>query len=113
MAAAIRNPCASLRNYSAAGRAITAARSCAIGRPIGHRREDNMKIARRSVLQGVAASTVLPALATSAQAQAPNPRSARQMTLIKGCFVTTLDPAIGELDVGDVLIEGTTIADIG
>ncbi|MCC6474057.1 MAG: hypothetical protein IT514_09965, partial [Burkholderiales bacterium] len=34
-------------------------------------------------------------------------------TLVKNCFVLSMDPAIGDLDGGDILIEGEKIAAVG
>ncbi len=73
-----------------------------------------MTIARRAVLGGVAASAVLPALIETSAAQSANhgPQGKRR-TLIRGGYVATMDKTIGELPVGDVLIENGVIAEIG
>ena len=72
-----------------------------------------MTIARRSLLQSLAASAALPALidAADAQEKAAPPRGKRR-TLIKGGHVATMDKTLGELPVGDVLIEDGVIAAI-
>lgn len=73
-----------------------------------------MTIARRSLLGGLAAAAALPALTDAAAAQdaAPKPPRGKRRTLIKGGHVVTLDPRLGELATGDVLIEDGVIADI-
>jgi 5-methylthioadenosine/S-adenosylhomocysteine deaminase len=73
-----------------------------------------MTIARRSLLGGLAASAALPTLsdAAAAQSAARKPARGKRRTLIKGGYVVTLDPGIGELASGDVLIENGTIAEI-
>jgi 5-methylthioadenosine/S-adenosylhomocysteine deaminase len=72
-----------------------------------------MTIARRSLLRGIAASAALPTLieTSGAQSRNPGPQSKRR-TLIRGGYVATMDKAIGELPVGDVLIENGVIAEI-
>jgi 5-methylthioadenosine/S-adenosylhomocysteine deaminase len=73
-----------------------------------------MGIARRSVLQGMAATTALSALVKPVQAQSPSSAPTnRQRTLIKGGYVASLDSSIGEIASGDVLIDGAVIAEIG
>jgi 5-methylthioadenosine/S-adenosylhomocysteine deaminase len=73
-----------------------------------------MGIARRSLLQGIGATTALSALGRSAPAQSPTPAPVNgQKTLIKGGYVVSLDPRIGEIAIGDVLIDGAVIADVG
>jgi 5-methylthioadenosine/S-adenosylhomocysteine deaminase len=72
-----------------------------------------MTIARRAVLGGVAATAVLPALIETSAAQSANHRpQGKRRTLIKGGYVATMDKTIGELPVGDVLIENGVIAEI-
>jgi cytosine/adenosine deaminase-related metal-dependent hydrolase len=73
-----------------------------------------MKSDRRSFIKTLAAASTLASLPPVANAQAPGPsgRTARR-TLIKGGYVASLDPAVGELRKGDVLIEGSTIAQVG
>jgi 5-methylthioadenosine/S-adenosylhomocysteine deaminase len=74
-----------------------------------------MNIARRALLKGIAVSGALSALIASVHAQpAPSaPANPRRRTLIKGGYVASLDRSIGEIEGGDVLIEGSTIAEIG
>jgi cytosine/adenosine deaminase-related metal-dependent hydrolase len=62
----------------------------------------------------MAATTALSALVKPVQAQSPSPAAAnRQRTLIKGGYVASLDSGIGEIESGDVLIDGVVIAEIG
>src|ERR1700761_1361689 len=72
-----------------------------------------MTIARRSLLGGIAASAALPALIETSAAQSGyrGPQSKRR-TLIRGGYVATMDKAIGELSVGDFLIENGVITEI-
>ena len=72
-----------------------------------------MTMPRRSVLQGIAASGALSAMFNSAQAQAPSAASPDRRILIKGAYVASLDPALGEIEGGDVLIESGRIAQVG
>lgn len=48
--------------------------------------------------------------APAAQQQATGPATAGRRTLIRGGIVLSLDPAIGDFETGDVLLEGSTIA---
>jgi 5-methylthioadenosine/S-adenosylhomocysteine deaminase len=75
-------------------------------------REATMRMGRRSVLQALAAAAAMPSAGQSAPAK-PSKSSSRDRILIKGGYVVTLDDGIGELPVGDVLIDGPTIAAIG
>lgn len=73
---------------------------------------ENLTCSRRAFL--ASAATALGALggacgAPAAQSQAP-PAGGR--LLLKGGCVLSLDPAIGDFDVADVLIEGTRIVDV-
>jgi 5-methylthioadenosine/S-adenosylhomocysteine deaminase len=73
-----------------------------------------MEVGRRAVLQGLAAAAAVPSCtqaATKSPARLPAPP--RRKILIKGGHVVTLDKSIGDLAVGDVLIDGATIAAIG
>jgi 5-methylthioadenosine/S-adenosylhomocysteine deaminase len=74
-----------------------------------------MAIARRTVLQGIAAAGALSALVDTTRAQAPRGPAANdgKRTLIKGGYVVSLDRTIGEIEGGDVLIDGATIAAVG
>src|SRR5690606_21030766 len=67
-----------------------------------------MRIERRAILRSI--------LAASAWAAAPRlpgqPADSRRL-LVKGGHVLTFDPMLGDLDGGDVLIEGNTIAAVG
>ncbi len=72
-----------------------------------------MAIARRTMLQGIVASGALSALASTAEAQAPAPAPANRRILIKGGYVISLDNSLGEVEGGDVLIDGGRIAEIG
>jgi 5-methylthioadenosine/S-adenosylhomocysteine deaminase len=70
-----------------------------------------MEVERRSLLKGAAAASALfpfSGLTTTASAQ-----PAGQKFLIKGGYVASLDPNIGELKTGDVLIDGAKIAAVG
>ena len=65
-----------------------------------------MEVERRSLLKGAAAASALfpfSGLTTTAG----------QKVLIKGGYVASLDPNIGELKTGDVLIDGAKIAAVG
>jgi 5-methylthioadenosine/S-adenosylhomocysteine deaminase len=74
-----------------------------------------MDVERRGLLKGLAALGGASVLAKNADAQAPGsmPRTPNGQTLIKGGYVASLDPTIGEIDGADVLIEGSTIVDVG
>jgi 5-methylthioadenosine/S-adenosylhomocysteine deaminase len=69
-----------------------------------------MEVERRSLLKGAAAASALFSFSglTTASAQ-----PAGQKVLIKGGYVASLDPNIGELKAGDVLIDGAKIAAVG
>ncbi len=72
-----------------------------------------MKIARGPLLRALAASAALPGaigIGSPTAAEAAAPGDIKRRTLIKGGYVATLDPSIGELKSGDVLIEDGTIA---
>lgn len=71
-----------------------------------------MTVARRAVLHGLAASAVLPSLVEAAVPSTQAPPAHRRI-LIKGGYVASLDPGLGDLPVGDVLIDGARIAAIG
>ena len=72
-------------------------------------------LSRRELLAAGAAAcaTVAAACGSEAAQQSPasSPASSRRLLLKGGC-VLSLDPAIGDFDAADVLIEGTRIADI-
>jgi 5-methylthioadenosine/S-adenosylhomocysteine deaminase len=70
-----------------------------------------MTVGRRAVLQGLAATATIPSLVEAATPPAGAPAHPR--TLIKGGYVASLDSSVGDLPVGDVLIDGTRIAAIG
>ncbi len=70
-----------------------------------------MDIKRRNLLQGVAATAALPLI--PAVAKAAVSASGKRKTLIKGGYVASVDKAIGEIPVGDVLIDGNTIVQVG
>jgi 5-methylthioadenosine/S-adenosylhomocysteine deaminase len=77
-------------------------------------------ISRRAVCTAgaaIAAALALPRLAGAAPASerfaAPQALNPRQRILLRGGTIVSLDPQIGNLAVGDVLIEGKTIAAIG
>jgi cytosine/adenosine deaminase-related metal-dependent hydrolase len=73
-----------------------------------------MTIARRTLLRGLAASAALPGVVDAAAAQESTPRRARgkRRTLLKGGYVVTMDATLGELPIGDVLIEDGAIAQV-
>lgn len=72
-----------------------------------------MGVGRRAVLQGLAAAAAIPSYAAAAtRSSAKTPASHRKI-LIKGGYVASLDKSVGDLPVGDVLIDGATIAAIG
>ena len=68
-------------------------------------------ISRRAVLGGAvglfAAGLVEPTLA---QRDQPGQGTARQRVLLRGGYVLTMDPALGDFERADVLIDGSTIA---
>jgi 5-methylthioadenosine/S-adenosylhomocysteine deaminase len=70
-----------------------------------------MTVGRRAVLQGLAATATIPSLVEAAAP--PSGAPGHQKILIKGGYVATLDSSVGDLPVGDVLIDGTRIAAIG
>ena len=72
---------------------------------------------RRDVLRysgSLLGATTLASIGCGSQAaqQAPAPAGARRL-LIKGGCVLSLDPAVGDFDAADVLIEGTRIGAVG
>lgn len=71
-----------------------------------------MPVGRRAFMGGLAAATTLPAFHPAA-AQSNKPAAAKGKTLIKGGYVVSMDKTVGELPVGDVLIEGGKILDVG
>jgi len=77
-------------------------------------------ISRRALCKmglAVAAGLALPDAASAAPAldrfAAPQTINPRQHVLLKGGTIISLDPQVGNLATGDVLIEGRTIAAIG
>ena len=71
-----------------------------------------MAVGRRAVLQGLAATAAMPPCVEAAAR--PSAKAAKhRKTLIKGGYVASLDKSIGDLPVGDVLIDGARIAAIG
>lgn len=71
-----------------------------------------MPFERRAFLQGIAAASVLaPMTSEISNAQSPAPSGRR--ILIKGGYVVSCDPSVGELADADVLIEGSKIAAVG
>jgi 5-methylthioadenosine/S-adenosylhomocysteine deaminase len=72
-----------------------------------------MGIGRRSVLQGLAAAAVIPSPVDAVAQVSATATAARRKILIKGGYVASLDKGVGDLPVGDVLIDGPTIATIG
>src|SRR5688572_27705921 len=71
-------------------------------------------LSRRSFFAAVAAMSSAAAACTSTAApmQAQGGAGTARRTLIKGGCVLSLDPAIGDFDVADVLVDGTRIADV-
>src|SRR5262245_32667735 len=76
--------------------------------------EGSRLLGRRTLLKnaamlagGAAAYSALPA---SSQAQVANQQP---RLLIKGGYVVSMDPKVGDLDVGDVLIERGAISAVG
>ena len=71
-------------------------------------------LSRRSFLAAVAALSVGPAGCTSTAAPGPaqGAASASRRMLIKGGCVLSLDAAVGDFDVADVLVEGSRIVDV-
>jgi cytosine/adenosine deaminase-related metal-dependent hydrolase len=65
------------------------------------------------VLQGLAAAAVPSCVQAATRSPAKLPSSPHRKTLIKGGHVVSLDKGVGDLPVGDVLIDGATIAAIG
>src|SRR5262249_50699652 len=75
------------------------------------RSHDRSHASRRSVLAGASAGAAIAALGWpggDAAAQAPPAREGRY--LLKNGVVLSLDPAVGDFDRADVLIEGRKIA---
>ena len=80
-----------------------------------------MRIARRAVLEALAASAALPSLVASAapagdnagQSTTPNTGHDGRRILVKGGHVVSLDRGTGDLPRGDVLVDGGRIAAIG
>ncbi len=71
-----------------------------------------MGVGRRAVLQGLAAAATIPPCVEAATL--PSAKAAKyRKILIKGGYVASLDKTLGDLPVGDVLIDGTSIAAIG
>lgn len=70
-----------------------------------------MDIKRRAVLQSLAA--VAAALPVAGTAVAAAPHGGRRKILVKGGYVASADKAIGDIPVGDVLIDGNVIAGVG
>jgi 5-methylthioadenosine/S-adenosylhomocysteine deaminase len=70
-----------------------------------------MDIKRRVVLQSLAA--VAAALPVAGTAVAAAPHGGRRKILVKGGYVASADKAIGDIPVGDVLIDGNVIAGVG
>jgi cytosine/adenosine deaminase-related metal-dependent hydrolase len=65
------------------------------------------------LLGGIAAATALPSIINEAAAQtASSAPQGKRRTLIRGGFVATMDSKLGDLPVGDVLIENGAIAQI-
>jgi len=80
----------------------------------GHPGFDGAELSRRSLLAAGAALAASAGL--RAQAQSDDPPVAgdgRGRLLLRGGCVLTLDPALGDFDRGDVLIDGATIAAVG
>jgi hypothetical protein len=74
---------------------------------------DAIDIARRSLLQSMAAAaSVWPIMESMSAAQAQSIAAGRKL-LLKGGYVVSGDKTVGELKVGDVLINGSRIEAVG
>ncbi len=91
---------------------------CEICQAVGHSvHEHGTPVASRrgflkSTVGGVAAAALIPVLFAGRAAAQPVPQSVGQpgrRTLIKGGYVLSMDPAVGDFATGDVLIEGAKI----
>jgi cytosine/adenosine deaminase-related metal-dependent hydrolase len=72
-----------------------------------------MRPSRRQFLcTAAAAAPVLAASVTGAKAQTDRPIQPGRLTLLKNGMVLTLDPAIGDFEQADVLIEGAKIKEV-
>jgi 5-methylthioadenosine/S-adenosylhomocysteine deaminase len=71
-----------------------------------------MGVGRRALLQGFAAAASVPSYIEAIAQPSVQTATARRRILIKGGYVASLDKSIGDLPVGDVLTDGTTIAAI-
>ena len=79
------------------------------------------EISRRSLLAGLAAGAAWAAVSpprrvAAAQAERFGPLAAvdsKQRLLIKGAAIVSMDPRVGDLVKGDVLIQGTQIVEVG
>ena len=82
---------------------------------IGSHVPEGAELSRRSLLAaGAAALAASAGLRAQAQSDdAPVAGGGSGRLLLRGGSVLTLDPALGDFDRGDVLIEGTTIAAVG
>jgi len=63
--------------------------------------------------QFLAAGMAGPALLASVEGSGQPPRQAGRRLLIRGGWVLTLDPALGDFVTGDVLVDGTRISAVG
>ncbi len=64
-----------------------------------------MGVGRRAVLQGLAAAATIPPCVEAATR--PSAKAAKhRKILIKGGYVASLDKSVGDLPVGDMLIDG-------
>ncbi len=69
-------------------------------------------VTRREFLAAAGAATTA-SLAASQRGAAPTAPPQGGRLLLKGCCVLSLDPAVGDFDTADVLIEGARIAAVG
>ena len=68
-----------------------------------------MGVGRRAVLQGLAAAATIPPC-VEATTRPSAKAAAHRKIVIKGGYVASLDKSVGDLPVGDVLIDGASIA---
>src|SRR5689334_1448268 len=72
-----------------------------------------MGVGRRAVLQALAVAAAVPSCVEAASRSSVTAPAAHRKILIKGGYVASLDKSVGDLPVGDVLINGANIAAIG
>ena len=73
-----------------------------------------MDLNRRTLLQTLSmAVTFVPFASASAEAAGASGSGDRRRILLRGGYVATVDKILGDLPVGDVLIDGNVIANVG